>query len=121
MRFIQEQGFTIKLGPEEAFPGWLVANEAALAAAAPSGTKYLGTFTAVFSSEKRSGLYKMYMEHDSYGALDALAASMKDEASDFSRLMRESFRFGDYDLAAPWSSGLYKAVVDASIFNPDVA
>jgi hypothetical protein len=31
--------------------------------------------------------------------------------------MRELSRFGDYDLAAPWSNGLYKAVVDASIFD----
>jgi len=120
MRFIQEQGFTIKLGQEEAYQQWLVANEAALAAAAPAGIKYLGTFTTVYTTEKQSGWYKMYLELDSYGAQDTLAATMKDEASDFSRLMREAIRFGDYDHAAPWSSGLYKAVVDATVWDQGV-
>lgn len=118
MRFIQEFGFTIKIGEEEAYQDWLVEHEPALAAAAPPGTKYLGTFATVFTSEKQSGWYKMYMELDSYGAMDTMAAEMKNEASDFGRLMRESSRFGDYDHAAPWSSGLYKAVVDASIWDP---
>ena len=120
MRFIQEQGFTIKIGQEEEYQQWLVANESALAAAAPEGTKYLGTFTTVYTTEKQSGWYKMYLELDSYGALDALAASMKDGTSEFSRLMREASRFGDYDHAAPWSSGLYKAVVDATVWDPGV-
>jgi hypothetical protein len=117
MRFIQEQGFTIKIGQEEAYQQWLVENETALAAAVPAGTKYLGTFTTIYTSEKQSGWYKMYLELDSYGALDTLAATMKDEASDFGRILRDSFRFGDYDHAAPWSSGLYKAVVDATVWD----
>lgn len=33
------------------------------------------------------------------------------------RLARD-FRFGDYDHAAPWSNGLHKAVVDATIWDP---
>jgi hypothetical protein len=118
MRFIQEIGFTIRIGEELAYQQWLVENESALAAASPSGTKYLGTFTTVFTTEKHSGWYKSYMELDSYAAMDTLAAAMKDESSEFGRLMRESTRFGDYDHAAPWSNGLYKAVVDASIFDP---
>jgi len=118
MRFIQEQGFTIRIGQEEAFQQWLADNEVALTAAAPAGTKYLGTFTTIYTTEKRSGWYKMYLELDSYGAQDALAAAMKDESSEFGRLMRDSSRFGDYDHAAPWSSGLYKAVVDATIWDP---
>ena len=118
MRFIQEYGFTIKVGQEEAYQQWLADNEPALAAAAPPGTKYLGTFTAVFTTEKQSGWYKTYMELDSYGAMDGLAAAMKDASGEFSRLMRDAGRFGDYDHAAPWSSGLYKAVVDATIWDP---
>jgi hypothetical protein len=118
MRFIQEYGFTVKIGQEEAYQQWLIENEAALAAAAPAGTKYLGTFVTVFSSEKQSGWYKSYMELDSYGALDTLATANRDESSEFSRLMREASRFGDYDHAAPWSSGLYKAVVDATVWDP---
>jgi hypothetical protein len=118
MRFIQEFGFSIKVGEEEAYQRWLVDNEAALAAAHPPGTKYFGTFTAVFPSDKQGGLYKTYVELDSYGAMDTLAAAMKDESTEFSRLVRDQARFGDYDWHAPWSNGLYKAVVDASIWDP---
>lgn len=118
MRFIQEYGFTVKIGQEEAYQQWLVDNEAAMAAAAPAGTKYLGTFVTVFSSEKQAGWYKSYMELDSYGAMDTLAAATRDESNEFTRLLRESSRFGDYDHAAPWSNGLYKAVVDASVWDP---
>ena len=118
MRFIQEFGFSIRVGEEEAFQQWLVENEAALAASFPPGTKYLGTFGTVFTTEKGSGGYKMYIELDSYGAMDTLASAMKDTGGDFGRLMRESTRLGDYDWSAPWSNGLYKAVVDSTIWDP---
>jgi len=118
MRFIQEFGFTIKVGEEEAYQQWLVENEPALAAASPPGTQYLGTFSTIFTSEKQSGWYKTYIELDSYGAMDRVAAALKDASTDFGRLMRDSSRFGDYDHAAPWSTGLYKAVVDATIWDP---
>lgn len=118
MRFISEYGFTVRIGQEEAYQHWLEDNEAALAAAMPEGTTYLGTFVTIFSSEKHSGWYKTYMELDSYAALDRLAEANGDESGEFSRLMRESSRFGDYDHAAPWSNGLYKSVVDASIWDP---
>jgi 3-methyladenine DNA glycosylase AlkC len=118
MRFISEYGYTVKLGQEEAYQKWMQENESALAASHPEGVKYLGTFTMIFSSEKQSGFYKTYLELDSYAALDRLAEANKDANSEFSRLLRESSRFGDYDLAAPWSNGLYKAVVDATIFDP---
>lgn len=118
MRFIQEFGFTIRIGEEEAYQQWLVDNEPALAAAAPAGAKYLGTFTTVYTSEKQSGWYKTYIELDSYAAMDTVAAEMKNADSAFGRLMRDSSRFGDYDHAAPWSNGLYKAVVDATIWDP---
>jgi hypothetical protein len=118
MRFISEYGYTVKLGQEEAHQEWLQQNEPALAASTPEGVKYLGTFTMIFTSEKQSGFYKTYLELDSYAAMDRLAEANKDASSDFGRLMRESSRFGDYDLAAPWSNGLYKAVVDAAIWDP---
>ncbi len=118
MRFISEYGYTVKLGQEEAYQQWLRENETAFAASHPEGVKYLGNFTMIFSSEKQSGFYKVYLELDSYAALDRLAEANKDASSDFGRLNREISQFGDYDLAAPWSNGLYKAVVDASIFDP---
>jgi hypothetical protein len=118
MRFIAEFGYAVKIGEEEAHQQWLEENEPALAAAAPEGVKYLGTFIMVYTSEKRSGFYKSYFELDSYGAQDRLAAANQDPNSEWGRLQREYSRFGDYDHAAPWSNGLYKAVVDAAIFDP---
>jgi hypothetical protein len=118
MRFIQESGFTIKVGQEEAHQQWLAENEERLARAHPDGTRYIGTFAVVFSTDKDSGLYRSFIELDSYGAMDRLAAASKDASSEFGRLMREWSAFGDWDLNAPWSNGLYKAVVDASIWDP---
>jgi len=119
MRFIQEFGFTVKLGQEEAYQQWLIENEAALAASSPEGVKHLGVFITVYSSEKQAGFYRQFAELDSYAAMDRLAAAMKDEKSEFGRLNREASKFGDYDLNAPWSSSLHKAVIDATIFDPD--
>jgi hypothetical protein len=117
MRFISEIGYSVKVGEEEAHQRWLEENEPAMAASTPDGVKYLGTFIMVFTSEKQSGYYKTYLELDSYGAMDRLAAASKDPSSEFGRLLRESSVFADYDFAAPWSNGLYKAVVDASIYD----
>jgi hypothetical protein len=118
MRFISEYGFTVKVGKEVAYQKWLVENEAAFAAAHPAGSRYIGTFGTVFSSEKRAGFYRTFVELDSYGAMDAAAAAAKDPNSDFGRLIREQSQFYDYDLDAPWSNGLHKAVVDATVFDP---
>jgi hypothetical protein len=118
MRFIQEFGYTVKVGKDEAHQAWLAENETRLAATYPEGTKYLGTFATIFSSEKRSGFYKTYIEMDSYAAMDRLAAAGKDPSSEFGKLLRDATKFFDVDLNAPWSNGLYKAVVDATIFDP---
>ncbi|HEY6056913.1 MAG TPA: hypothetical protein VIV06_02725 [Candidatus Limnocylindrales bacterium] len=118
MRFIQEFGYTVKVGQDEAQQRWLIENDEALAKAMPAGTRYIGTFTVVFSSEKNAGSYRMLIELDSYGAMDKLAALNKDPQSEFGRLMRESTKFGDYDLAAPWSNTLLKDVIDAAIWDP---
>ena len=118
MRFIQEFGFTVKVGQDEAHQKWLVENEEKLAQSHPEGTRYLGTFATVFSTDKQAGNYRTFVELDSYAALDRLAAAAKDASSDFGRLNREWSGFGDYDLNAPWSQGLYKAVVDATVWDP---
>ena len=118
MRFIHESGYSVKVGQEEAHQKWLIANEEKLAAAHPKGTKYIGTFAVVFSSEKRAGVYKTFVEMDSYGAMDTLAAAAKDGKSEFGKLIRDWSKFGDYDWNAPWSNSLSKAVVDTTIFDP---
>ena len=55
MRFIQEFGFTVKVGQEEAHQQWMEENEEKYAKAHPEGG-YLGTFATVFSTDKQSGL-----------------------------------------------------------------
>ena len=118
MRFIQEYGYTVKVGQDEAHQRWMTENDAALRAAMPKGSKYIGTFTVVISSEKGAGSYKTLIELDSYGALDTSAAANKDPNSELGRLLRESSQFFDTDLAAPWSNGLLKDVLDATIWDP---
>jgi hypothetical protein len=118
VRFIQEFGYTVKVGQDEAHQRWLIANEEKLAKSHPEGTRYLGTFAAVFTSDKESGGYRSFVELDSYAALDRLAAAAKDASSDFGRLNREWSGFGDWDPSAPWSQGLFKAVVDATVWDP---
>lgn len=118
MRFIQEYGFSVRIGQEEEHQAWLAQNEPQLAEVLPEGVRYLGTFSMIYSSEKKSGFYKMYIELDSYGAQDRLAAAMKDAASTFGRILREQSRFVDTSWEAPWSNGLYKAVVDSTIIDP---
>lgn len=118
MRFIQEIGFTVKIGQEEAHQAWLIKNEKKLAAAYPEGTKYIGTYATVYSSEKAAGSYRSFVEFDTYGAMDRIAAAAKDPKGKLGRLLREWTAFGDYDHAAPWSQGLHKSVVDATVWDP---
>ena len=118
MRFIQEFGYTVKIGHEEAHQQWLAANEEKLAKAHPEGTRYLGTFATVFTSDKQSGGYRTFIELDSYAAMDRMAAAAKDASGELGRLLREVSAFGDYDLNAPWSQGLFKAAVDTTLWDP---
>jgi hypothetical protein len=118
VRFIQEWGYCVPPGMEEEHQSWVQANEEALGAAAPRGTRLLGIYSNVFSSEKNAGFYRLFVQLDSYAAMDTLAAAMKDASSDFGRLVREHSRFWDPDYSAPFSNALHKAVVDATIFDP---
>jgi hypothetical protein len=118
MRFIQEYGYTVKVGQDEAHQRWLIENDAALRAAQPKGNKYIGTFAVVLGSEKEAGSYRALFELDSYGAMDAAAAANKDPNSELGRLLREVSQFFDTDLAAPWSNTLMKDVIDATIWDP---
>jgi hypothetical protein len=118
MRFIQEFGYTVKVGQDEAHQKWTIANDERLRAAAPAGSKYIGTFAVVIGSEKQAGSYRFLMELDSYGAMDTSAAATKDPKSEWAKLLVESSRFVDLDLNAPWSTTLMKDVVDATIWDP---
>lgn len=121
VRFIQEFGYTVKVGQEEAHQRWLIDNEEKLAQAHPAGTRYIGTYAAVFTTDKQSGSYRAFIEMDSYGAMDRLAAAAKDGTGDYGRLLREISSLFDYDLNAPWSQGLFKAVTDTTLWDPPEA
>jgi hypothetical protein len=118
MRFIQQFGYTVKVGKDEAHQQWLIDNDERMRAACPPGSKYIGTFTVVYSSEKQAGSYMALFELDSYGAMDASAAANKDPNNEFGKLLREASQFFDFDLNAPWSNGLWKDVIDATIWDP---
>ncbi len=118
MRFIQEFGYSVRVGQDEAHQKWVTDHDAALRAAMPEGTTYIGTFAVLFSSEKQAGGYKFLLGLDSYAAMDTGAAAMKDPASAYGKLVRDWTQFLDTDLAAPWSNGLIKNVIDATIWDP---
>lgn len=118
MRLIQEFGYTVKVGQDEAHQRWLTENDAALRASVPAGSSYIGTFAVVVSSEKQAGSYKNLVQLDSYAAMDANAAAAKDPNNEFGRLIREWSQFFDTDLAAPWSNTILKDVLDATIWDP---
>jgi hypothetical protein len=118
MALIQEFGYSVKVGMEEAHQRWMEKNEKRLAAAHPAGTRYIGTYVVVFSTDKQAGSYRSLVELDSYGSIDTIANAMKDPKGKLGKLMREWSAFGDYDWNAGWSQGLYRSVVDATIWDP---
>jgi hypothetical protein len=117
MDFIAEFGFDVKQGKARDFQEWLSENESKLAQACPSGVEYIGTYAVIYTSEKEAGAYRQLFRMDSYGAQDTLAAAMKDEGGTFAKLFEETSQFVDLDREANWSSGLYKAVTDTSIWG----
>ncbi len=118
MRLIQEFGYSVKVGQDEAHQRWLTENDAALRGSMPAGNSYMGTFAVVISTEKQAGSYKALIGLDSYGAMDAGAAAAKDPNNDYGRLLRDLSQFFDTDLAAPWSSAILKDVLDATVWDP---
>ena len=116
MDFITEFGFDVKQGQARDFQGWLTENESKLAAACPSGVEYIGTYAVIYTSEKQAGAYRQLFRMESYGSQDTFAAAMK-EGGTFATLIDEMSKFGDQDREANWSSNLYKAVTDTSIWG----
>jgi len=117
VRFIEETGFNARVGHEEAFQRWLVANEARIASAYPEGTEYLGTYATVFTSEKTAGSWRVLERLSSYADIDRLSAMAKDETSEFAKVWREFTRFMDPDPHADWSHVLLRNAVDATVWD----
>jgi hypothetical protein len=117
MRFIQETGFTVKPDKNRALQEWLIANQDRLAAMYPEGASFVGTFAAVYSSEKGAGDIRVMEQLDSYAALDRIAALGKDPESEYSKLIAEFLTFLDPSPTAAWSSVLLKDLVDATVYD----
>jgi hypothetical protein len=116
MDFIAEFGFDVKKGQAQDFQRWLSENESKIPAACPEGVEYIGTYAVVQTSEKHAGGYRQLLRLESYGSQDALAAAMK-EGGAFASLLEGMTKFIDNDRDADWSSSLYKAVTDTSMWG----
>jgi hypothetical protein len=110
----------VKVGQNEAHQQWMLENEAALAKAHPEGTRYIGTFTTVFTTDKQSGFYRSFVELDSCAALDRLAAAAKDP-SPSSGGRTASGPGSAIVTSKPHGASIFsKAVVDATVWDPPV-
>jgi hypothetical protein len=116
MDFIAEFGFDVKKGQAQDFQRWLSENESKVSAECPDGVEYIGTYAVVQTSEKHAGGYRQLFRLESYGSQDTWAAAMK-EGGTFANLVGEMFKFVDQERDADWSSNLYKAVTDASLWG----
>ena len=121
MRFVDVQGFCIRLDNQVEFQKWLVENEERIKKSYPAGTEYGGIYAAVFSSEKNAGEYYWLDILDSYAGMDRGAALLKDPTSDFAKISEEFLRFLDTDRSAGSSRILLKSVVDATIMDLPIA
>jgi hypothetical protein len=117
MRFINVQGFCVKLDKQGEFQRWVIANEERIRKSYPAGTEYGGIYAAVFSTEKNAGEFYWLDIQDSYAALDRGAALAKDAASDYAKISEEFIQFVDTDRLAGSSHILLKSVVDATILD----
>lgn len=115
MAFIQQFGGEIKPGTAREFQAWLAANEEEFGNSYPAGTKYLGTYFTMYSSDKTGGAVHTFVELESYGSQDVLAAAAQGDDT-YAKLLNEFASF--YNEGAPnWTSALYKKVTAASIFG----
>src|SRR5919199_1491279 len=96
MRFIWEQGFTLRPDKAQAFQTWLRENEARLERAHPDGVQYLGTYGVVFTSEKDSGDCRIFLAFENYADIELMSAAQKDDNSELGQLVREASEFGEW-------------------------
>ncbi|MDJ0664255.1 MAG: hypothetical protein QNJ75_06820 [Acidimicrobiia bacterium] len=115
MSFIAHFGGDLKEGKMREFQEWLAANEQAIADSHPEGTKYIGTYVAIYS-HKGVGTVHSFIELDSYGAQDAMAAAGLDANSTYGRLMNEYVAFFDQE-SEDYTQALYKSVTAATLYG----
>jgi hypothetical protein len=113
---ILEYGFDVKQGELSDFQAWLSENEGRFAEACPAGVEYMGTYAAIYSSEKHAGGCRQYFRLDSYGVQDAMSATIK-EGGAFASLLNDMNKFVDRDRGADWSNGLYRSMTDLGMLS----
>jgi len=91
------------------------ANEKDLANAHPEGMRYIGTYFAIYA-EKDAGEVHTFVELDSYGTQDALAAAGRDTNSTYGKLVNEIVGFID-QTSNNRTSALYKSVTSATLYG----
>jgi hypothetical protein len=116
VNFIFEFGFDAKEGKSQDLQRWLSANEEKLAAEAPEGSEYLGTYVAVMSSEKEAGTWRQMWRLANYAAQDDLSEAMK-QGGTFARLMDEFTRLTDQRNDAHQSQTLLRRATNAAIWG----
>lgn len=87
-------GYDVPLEHGDRFSAWLRDNEAALAAAAPKGVHYRGTYAVFSTTEKRTGNYRTIWAYDSLNALQGMYAAAGG-GDDFARLFKQLNDFRD--------------------------
>jgi len=120
MRFIDVQGFCIRLDKQVEFQEWAIKNEERIKKSYPAGTEFGGIYAATFSSEKNAGDYYWLDILDSYAAIDRGAALGKDSTSDYAKIGAEFVQFLDTDRNAGYSRTLLKSIVDATVIDMPV-
>lgn len=117
MAFIAQLGGDLKEGKTREFQEWLRANEKELANSYPDGARYIGTYFTIYA-ERGTGQVHTFVELESYGTQDLLAAAGRDEDSTFAKLVNEIFEFFDAS-SNNYTSALYKSVTAATLFGDD--
>lgn len=107
-------GNDVKPGKLGELQQWLAANEKEYANSLPMGVDYLGTYSSIFDTDRDRGQVHTFLRLDSYAAQDRLAEATRGDAH-LGKLQRELVAFFEVD-GPNFSSGLYKAVVDATLY-----
>ncbi len=115
MRFTQIISGDVKEHSLAELQEWLAANEPKLVEASPEGTEYLGTFFAVYSSEKGMGQLFTLTAMDSYGAQDRLAQPR----TEYATLLNQLTDFFDQSNGARAGAILLKRVTAATLLGSE--
>jgi hypothetical protein len=117
MAMIQEVGYSIKRGKEEAYQKWIEENDELIRKGVPDGVEYLGTYLVAFSTEKRTGEYRTLWRLQSYASFDVLEEATRDPNSEWGRVQREVTKFLDAPIGGEFSSVILRPLIGAVLWD----